>query len=171
MPEEKNFIKFISGITESRNFNLFVTLGYCPKKQTARLEWDGLSEEPQPVTPGVRWIKTSLTNGEIERWLADCRYHGMGDYLYVQEWRNREWQKKPDVVLYHLLTEWDGPTAGVTGHWDNLSGGWSRLRELDGRINGFFGYFVMRLGCGLHVNCYPITGRYDQSEFWPWREK
>jgi hypothetical protein len=170
MPEKKNFIKFIEQITESRDFNLFVTLGYAPQRLAARQEWEKVLAEVDPSGHGRRWHSVGLTSGEspIAQLILQL---GLDEYLCLEERRNPSiFSKRPELVLYHLLAEHHGYDDETETYWKYLTGGWTRQRSLE-NAKWLLGHFVMRLGCELDLNCYPFCGRYTQSDFRSWREK
>lgn len=175
--EEKNFLNFIEEVMNSNNFNWFVTLGYIPERHqrpsARQQQWESFLAETDPDCRDGFWTKTPATAEEcFQRWLKDAERGpgpegpGIRDYLWLEEYR------RGGTVLFHvLMANWQGFEDAWEQRWRDISGGWARTREMDERINGLLGYFVMRAGCVLRLNCGEFRGRFHATDFRPWKKK
>ncbi len=174
--EEKNFLNFIEEVVNSNNFNWFVTLGYVPERHRKPGAWEKLWESIRAETdPDCRegWKKIPATAQEcLEQWIQEIQVGpgpggpGIRDYLWLEEYR------RDGKILFHVLVaDWRGFEDTWERRWRDISGGWARTRELDDRINGLLGYFVMRAGCVLRLNCGEFRGRFHATDFRPWKKK
>ena len=127
MYEQKHFGQFIEEVMDAHNFDWFVTLHYFPGRMA------------------------KSADACLQLWLKEIQAKpdsgpGVTDYLYLEEYR------RDGKTLFHvLIADWNGFQDAWEWRWKEISGGWACTRELDDRIKGFIGHFVMRAGCVLYV--------------------
>lgn len=172
--ETENFMPYITEVLDSAGFDWFVTLGYDPSKQPSTSEvikkWQQIWEETDPDCH-EGWEKPPLTAREcLDQWLRDLDVSAGGpraiSYLVVEETRAR------GVILFHVLVAgWFGSQEQWIWRWREISHGWAFTRQLDDRVAGLLGHFVMRVGYTLEVRSGEFRGSYNAKDFKPWRPK
>ena len=182
--DQERFSDFIKEVLNSFDFDWFVTLGHNPATArkvdewrreppltAAEAYWEDIWAETDP--DGRQWKKpkTSRTVEEsLDKWLdwvcgpPDSEGRRSLDYLWLEERRGR------GEVRFHVLVAryGDGEHPQELFLWKDLSGGWAFTRQLDERIGGLIGYFVMREGCLLELNCGAFREQRSASDFIPW---
>jgi hypothetical protein len=174
--EGENIIDFLKEVLSSSNFNWYVKLGFVPERHHPPSEstkmWESIWEATDPEGHGG-WTKTPRDAWEcLEKWLDEIQIgpgpHGPGvrNYIWLEERRS-----EGQVVFHVLIANWNGFSDAWEYRWKEISGGWTKTRELDERTGGLLGFLVMRVGCVLELNCGRFYGRYSAQDFRPWNPK